>query len=64
VLVCVEYHDGASYKCRTRGVALRRDDLRPLACALTAYADELDVRDAPVDHARGRGGTNAHGLGR
>jgi hypothetical protein len=46
VLLCVEFHDGAAHKCRTRGVVVRRDDLGPLARALTAYADELDARDA------------------
>jgi hypothetical protein len=44
VLLCVEFHDGAAHKCRTRGVAVRRDDLRPLARALTKYADELDAK--------------------
>jgi hypothetical protein len=54
VLACVEYHDGAGFKCRTRGVALRRGDLRPVAAALLAYADALDARDAATGDDAGR----------
>lgn len=44
VLVHVEFFDGAGHKGRTRGVVVRRDDLRPLASALREYADELEAR--------------------
>jgi hypothetical protein len=46
VLACATYHDGASFKCRTRGVAIRREELRPVATTLARYADELDGIDA------------------
>jgi hypothetical protein len=46
VLACATYHDGASFKCRTRGVAIRREELRPVAAMLARYADELDGIDA------------------
>jgi hypothetical protein len=45
VLVCTTFHDGAAYKCRTRGAAIRRAELRPVAAALLAEADRLDARD-------------------
>jgi hypothetical protein len=46
VLLCPTFHDGVGYKCRTRGAAIRRVELRPVAAALTAEADRLDALDA------------------
>jgi hypothetical protein len=43
VLLSATYHDGAGYKCRTRGTAIRRPELRAVAVALLAEADRLDV---------------------
>jgi hypothetical protein len=45
-LVYAEFSDAQGFRCRTRGVAIRRPGLRPVAAALLAYADELDARDA------------------
>jgi len=46
VLVCVTFHDGGSFKCRTRGAAIRRVELRAVASALLTEADRLDAIDA------------------
>ena len=46
LLLCIEYHDGAGHKCRTRGVRLTLSDLRPLARLFADYADETDTIDA------------------
>jgi hypothetical protein len=46
VSLFAEYFDGGAHKCRTRGVAVRREALRPLGRVLIQYADELDALDA------------------
>jgi hypothetical protein len=46
VLLNKEFHDGAGHKCRTRGVALRREAWRALAHVLNSCADEADAFDA------------------
>jgi len=52
VLVCATFHDGASYKCRTRGIAIRRPELRAVAAVLIAEADRRDAIDAANAGAR------------
>jgi hypothetical protein len=42
----VIYRDGQGNARRTVGVAIHRSELRPVAAALLAYADELDALDA------------------
>jgi hypothetical protein len=38
-----EFHDRSGYRARTRGVAVRVEELRQVAAALTTLADELDA---------------------
>jgi hypothetical protein len=42
VLVHVEYRDGAGFRCRTRGVAIRGPELRELARALLEHATAIE----------------------
>ncbi len=46
VLLDNEFHDGAGHKCRTRGVAVRREAWRALARVFDACADKADALDA------------------
>jgi hypothetical protein len=50
----VRFRDGQGHERRSVGVAIRRDELRPLIAALTKYAEDLDVSDRAkegTDHA-------------
>jgi hypothetical protein len=38
-----EYHDFHGYRCRTRGVAVRHEEMRAVASALVSLADALDA---------------------
>jgi hypothetical protein len=51
LVLFIEFHDGAGHKCRTRGVRVTLDDLRPVARALMAYADELNAEGARRESA-------------
>jgi hypothetical protein len=46
VTAFAQFRDGAGHERRFVGVAIRRVELREVARTLTAYADDLDARDA------------------
>ena len=46
VLVHAEFHDGAGFRCRSRGVAIRAAELPAVARALLEYATALERREA------------------
>ncbi|MBK6464200.1 MAG: hypothetical protein IPF92_24850 [Myxococcales bacterium] len=50
VVAYAEFADGGGYRARTRGAAIRRGELRPVAHALLALADRLD-RESPSTSA-------------
>jgi hypothetical protein len=44
-----EFRDAQGYRARTRGVAVRRSEMRPLAECLLALADRLDSSEKEAD---------------
>jgi len=49
VVVYTEFADAQGFRCRTRGVAIRRPEMRAVAECLLALADRLDASEKEAD---------------